>query len=71
MILSEVQESVFQHADSLLEKDRTGRGYICPICGNGRGHTGDGIALIPNTDGLFKCFVCGHSGDLISFIAAS
>ena len=71
MILKEVKETVLQNAGSLLEPDRTGRGYICPICGNGSGHSGDGIAPIPNTDGLFKCFVCGHSGDLISFIAKS
>ena len=54
MILQEVQETVLSNADSLLSKDRTGRGYICPICGNGSGHTGDGIAPIPNTDGLFR-----------------
>lgn len=71
MILQEVQETVLYHADSLLSKDRTGRGFICPICGNGSKHSGDGIAPIPNTNGLFKCFVCGHSGDLISFIAKS
>ena len=46
MILKEVQETVLQYAPSLLQPDRTGKGYICPICGNGSGHSGDGIAVL-------------------------
>lgn len=32
--------------------------YICPICGNGSGEKGDGIARDPKT-GRYHCFTCG------------
>lgn len=32
--------------------------YICPICGNGSGEKGDGIARDPKT-GRYHCFSCG------------
>ena len=40
--------------------------YICPICKNGTGETGDGMAVDPKGDGTqLKCFKCGFYGDLI------
>ena len=41
--------------------------YICPLCGNGKGESGDGITRNPRSkdgNGL-KCFKCGFSGDII------
>lgn len=41
--------------------------YVCPICQNGSGKTGDGLAWNPKSQdqaGL-KCFKCGFSGDVI------
>lgn len=38
--------------------------YICPICGNGSGATGDGMTIDPRGDGTrLKCFKCGFYGD--------
>ena len=41
--------------------------YICPVCGNGSGRKGDGIALCPdNSHGKkWKCFTCGLCEDII------
>lgn len=40
--------------------------YICPFCGNGRGSTGDGIALDPHSEPWhYKCFRCGKYEDII------
>ena len=40
--------------------------YICPLCGNGTGETGDGICIDPNGNGAqLKCFACGFYGDII------
>lgn len=42
--------------------------YICPLCGNGTGSTGDGLAVDPHGDRLhLKCFNprCNFYGDLI------
>ncbi|MGN0551920.1 MAG: DnaB-like helicase C-terminal domain-containing protein [Oscillospiraceae bacterium] len=45
-----------------LKKDKRGKGYICPCCGNGSGSSGDGIMRIPLSVS-YKCFKCGESGD--------
>lgn len=39
-------------------KDKTGRGFICPSCGNGNGATGDGVTRKQGHKG-FNCFACG------------
>lgn len=40
--------------------------YICPLCGNGTGATGDGMTVDPHGDRLhLKCFKCGFYGDLV------
>ena len=39
--------------------------FICPICGNGTGSTGDGMSVDPHGDRQhLKCFKCGFYGDL-------
>lgn len=43
--------------------------YICPLCGNGQGEDGDGIAIKPGTTHL-KCFRCGFGGSLIDLYKA-
>lgn len=43
------------------------KSYICPLCGNGSGSSGDGLTKNPRSkdgNGL-KCFKCGFSGDII------
>lgn len=40
--------------------------YICPLCGNGTGSTGDGISVVPHGDGQhLHCFKCGFHGDIV------
>lgn len=40
--------------------------YICPLCGNGSGENGDGLAIDPHGDGTqLKCFKCGFYGDIV------
>ena len=55
----------------VLMTDRQGRGYICPICGNGSGESGDGITPLEEENGtLFNhCFKCGFSGNNIGLIS--
>lgn len=66
-------ETILQSMTGAARKKAGGyQTYICPLCGNGSGGSGDGIAHIPqsktknksNQYGL-KCFVCGFSGDII------
>jgi P4 family phage/plasmid primase-like protien len=45
--------------------------YICPICGNGTGETGDGLAVeVKETGYTYKCFACNANFDNISLLAA-
>lgn len=44
--------------------------YICPICGNGTGSTGDGLVVYDNPDGYaFHCYRRGCHFDNISLLA--
>lgn len=54
-----------RYADYLQPARKHGT-YICPICGNGTGDTGDGMAVDPHGDGTqLKCFKCGFYGDVV------
>lgn len=44
------------------------KGYICPICNNGSGEDGTGLAYNKRT-GKYKCFKCNAYGDVVDFIA--
>lgn len=43
--------------------------FVCPICGNGTGSTGDGLCIIPKSKGgdgtRLHCFVHPFTGDII------
>lgn len=54
----------------LYQADRSGKGIICPICGNGKGKTGDGIRENPKAKmpGGLICFKCDFSGDVFDLI---
>ena len=53
-------------------RDKSGKGYICPLCGNGSGSNGDGLRVNPKVNSRFphyKCFACDAYGDVMEFIA--
>ena len=44
--------------------------YICPICGNGSGDSGDGLAVEKYSWGYnYRCFKCGQNFDSIKLLA--
>lgn len=51
-----------------LQRDKSGKGYICPLCGNGKGESGTGLRTKDNGQ-HWKCFKCGFYGDMIDLIA--
>lgn len=60
----------------ILPEDRQRRGFICPVCGNGSGRSGDGIVPSIKLDNggneiiVYNCFSCSDfSGDLYKIIA--
>lgn len=59
-----------QSPEAFLQKAKK-RGFVCPLCGNGTGDTGDGIVRNPK-DGRYHCFKCGElSGDIFDLIGAA
>ena len=68
MDYQKIREESARRVFSLFRPDRQGRGFICPICGNGSGATGDGVTFIRDTLRV-HCFKCGFNGDLIALKA--
>ncbi len=68
MDYQKIREEAARRVFSLFRPDRQGRGFICPICGNGSGDTGDGVTFIQGTAKV-HCFKCGFNGDLIALKA--
>ena len=59
------QEIRSRYAEYLKPAKKRGT-YICPLCGNGTGSTGDGMSVDPHGDRLhLKCFKCNFYGDII------
>lgn len=63
----EAKELILSATPTLLQRDRNGKGYICPICGSGSGRNGTGITT---RDGLhFACWRgCFTHADILDII---
>lgn len=63
--LASIHDRTPELLDVILPRDRQGKGWICPFCGNGRGTTGDGIRPTPRRSDLLICFKCGKKMDAL------
>lgn len=63
----EAREYIRSHPADYLDRDKSGKGYICPICGSGTGKNGTGITT---KDGIhFTCWTgCFNNADIIDII---
>ena len=68
MDFKKIREEAAKHIFDFYPPDRQGRGFICPICGNGSGATGDGVTFIKGSYRV-KCFKCQFTGDIIDLKA--
>ena len=70
--MNEARDYINAHPEQYLKRDKSGKGFICPLCNNGSGSDGDGLRL-NKRDGSggthFKCFKCGFYGDMVELIA--
>lgn len=62
----ELKEYINNQDPSFLQ-DARHKGYVCPVCGNGRGQDGDGLTRNP-ADGRFHCFKCELHEDTVGLI---
>lgn len=67
MTNEELKERIIERSTDYLKRDRSGKGYICPICGSGSGENGTGITT---KDGRhFTCWRgCFTNSDIIDII---
>ena len=59
-----------EHATEYFKRDKSGKGYICPICGSGTGENGTGITENPRSKGHFTCWGgdCFKNADIFEII---
>lgn len=67
MTMEEAKNYITQHGKEHLAKDKSGKGFVCPICGSGSGPHGTGITT---KDGIhFTCWAgCFTNADIIDII---
>ncbi len=67
MTRSKAKEYIELHPEEYLERDRSGKGWICPLCGSGSGKHGTGITT--NDGKHYTCWAgCFTSADLFDII---
>lgn len=54
------------HPEVILERDNSGKGFICPFCGSGTGDKGTGITAKEGCDGYpkLRCWACDEVGEV-------
>ena len=55
---------IHEHPEIYLSKDKSGRGWICPICGSGSGRNGTGMTESKVVKGCFTCWAGSCFGKL-------
>ena len=68
IIMNEIISIIHKRGAELLQKDKCGKGYVCPLCGSGTGKHGTGMST---PDGIhFTCFSCNDikSSDIIDIV---
>lgn len=67
MTREEARQLILSSPGQYLRRDRSGKGYICPICGSGSGNKGTGITA---KDGIhFTCWAgCFTNSDVIDIV---
>ncbi|MBR2209044.1 MAG: toprim domain-containing protein [Synergistaceae bacterium] len=66
----DAERYIKEHATYYFQRDRSGKGYICPICGSGGGVNGTGITENPKDKGHFTCWGgdCFKNADIFEII---
>ena len=66
----DAERYIKEHATDYFQRDRNGKGYICPICGSGNGVHGTGITENPKSKGHFTCWGgdCFRNADIFEII---
>lgn len=65
---NEAKNYILENATRLLEKDKSGRGFICPLCNSGSGKNGTGLTTQDNIH--YTCWACREieNADILDII---
>ena len=64
-----VKQIIIERSTEYFERDRSGKGFICPICGSGSGPKGTGITEAKKAAGHFTCWAgCFQNADIFEII---
>lgn len=67
----DIERYIKERAAEYFKRDRSGKGYICPICGSGGGANGTGITENKKSRGHFTCWgrgACFRNADIFQII---
>ena len=66
----DIARYIKERATDYFQPDKSGKGYICPICGSGSGRNGTGITENPKDKGHFTCWGgnCFRNADIFEII---
>ena len=66
----DIKRYIKERATDYFTLDKSGKGYICPICGSGSGKNGTGITENPKDKGHFTCWGgdCFRNADIFEII---
>ncbi len=65
----DIERYIKERATDYFTPDKSGKGYICPICGSGSGANGTGITENPKDKGHFTCWTgCFKNADIFEII---
>ena len=66
----DAERYIREHARDYFQRDKSGKGYICPSCGSGTGTSGTGITENPKSRGHFTCWGgdCFRNADIFEII---
>ena len=71
MDIKEVKQFSDEILEAMTERDGSGRGYVCPVCGSGSGKHGTGLIPVKGRPGYYHCFAAGcpfAHGDILELI---
>ena len=66
---AEAERYIKEHAIEYFDRDKSGKGYICPVCGSGTGKNGTGITENKKSPGHYTCWAgCFQNADIFEII---
>ena len=64
----EIMIAINANPARFLERDGSGKGFVCPVCGSGSGKHGTGLTRWKNNPNHWHCWKCGEGGDIIFWL---